>query len=68
MRRVNLNKRDDDQGGVSNEMEEDLTVLHVDGSGGNQPFVMKGKINDEPFTAMIDSGRPITNFTKYKNY
>ena len=52
-----------DQSEDSNEYEEDKTVLHV-GGGGNQPFMMKGKINNESFTTMIDSGSPITIFTQ----
>ena len=38
-------------------------VLHVGGNGG-QPFVIKGKIKNQPFTTMIDSGSPITIFTQ----
>ena len=38
-------------------------VLHVGGSG-SQPFVMKSKMKNEPFTMMIDSSSPITMFTQ----
>ena len=38
-------------------------VLHVSRSG-NQPFVMKGKINEESFTAIINSGSLITASTQ----
>ena len=55
MRRVNLIGREDNQSETGSEIEEDNMVLHVNGSG-NQPFVMKGKMNKETFTAMINSG------------
>ena len=38
-------------------------VLHV-GGGGNQPFTLKRKINNQPFSAIIDSGSSITIFTQ----
>ena len=38
-------------------------VLHV-GGGGYQPFMMKGKLNNESLTTMIDSGSPNTIFTQ----
>ena len=38
-------------------------VLHVNGVG-VKPFVMRGKINKQKFETMIDSGSPITIFTK----
>ena len=38
-------------------------VLHVSG-GGNQPFTLKAKINNQHFSAIIDSGSPITKFTQ----
>ena len=63
MRRINLIERDDNQSEKSNEQDEDNMVLHVNGSD-NQPFVMKGKINNLPYTTMIDSGSPFTIFTR----
>ena len=63
MRRINLIEREDNQSQESNEQDEDNMVLHIGGSD-NQPFVMKGKINNQPFSTMIDSGSPITIFTQ----
>ena len=63
MRRINLIEQDDSQSESSNEMNVDNMVLHVSDAG-NQPFVLKGKINKEPFNTMIDSGSPITIFTQ----
>ena len=63
MRRINLIEQDDNQSGDSHDQDEDKMVLHV-GGGGNQPFMMKDKKNNEPFTTMIDSFSPITNFTQ----
>ena len=40
----------------------DKIVLQVGGDG-VRPFLMKGKMNRRDFTAMIDSGSPITIFT-----
>ena len=57
LRRINLIEQDDSQSGSSNEMNEENMVLHVSGAR-NQPFVLKGKINKEPFKTMIDSGSP----------
>ena len=61
MRRINLIEQDDSQSESSNEMNDDIMVLHVSGAG-NQPFVLKGRINKEPFITMIDSGSPITMY------
>ena len=33
------------------------------GGNGEEPFVMKGKIKNNQFTAMIDSGSPVAIFT-----
>ena len=63
MRQINLNEQDDDQSEDSNDQGEDKIVLHV-GGGGNQPFIMKGKMNNEPLTTMIDSAALITIFTQ----
>ena len=63
LRRINLIEQDDSQSESSNEMNEENMVLHVSGAG-NQPFVLKGKINKKPFKTMINSGSPITIFTQ----
>ena len=63
MRRINLIEREDNQSEESNEQDEENMVLHIGGSD-NPRFVMKGKINNQPFTTMIDSGSPITIFTE----
>ena len=63
MRRINLIERGDNKSEESNEQGEDIMVPHIGGSE-NQPFVMKGKINNQPFTTMNDSGSPITIFTQ----
>ena len=62
MRRINLIERDDDQSEESAGAEDDM-VLHIGGNG-QQPFIMKGKLNDQAFATMIDSGSPITIFTQ----
>ena len=63
MQRFNLIEREDNQSEESTEQDEDIMILHVNGSG-SQPLVMKSKINNQPFTTMIDSGTPITIFTQ----
>ena len=63
MRRINLIEREDNQSEENNEQDGDNMVLHVGGSG-SQPFGMKGKINNQPLTTMIDSCSPITIFTQ----
>ena len=54
MRCINLIGEDSKQSEDSNDQGEDKMVLHV-GDGGNQSFLRKGNINNEPFTTMIDS-------------
>ena len=61
MRRINLVERDGNQSEESTEQEEDNMVLHI-GADGTQPFIMKGKINKQTFSTMINSGSPITIF------
>ena len=61
MRRINLIEREDNQSEESSEQEDNM-VLHIGGKE-DQPFVLKGKINNQNFTTMIDSGSPITIFT-----
>ena len=63
MRRINLIRGDDDQSEESTGSEEDNMVLHIGGNG-QQPFILKGKINNQIFATMIDSGSPITIFTQ----
>ena len=63
MRRINLIERDSNQSEVSTELEEDNTIFHIVGIG-NQPFIMKGKMNNQAFSTMIDSGSSITIFTQ----
>ena len=58
MRRINLIEQEDSQSENSNEIDEDNMVLHVGGGEGNQPFLLKGKINKEPFNTEIDSVSP----------
>ena len=62
MRRINLIEQEADQSEESTETEENM-VLHIGGDG-NQPFIMKGKINNQAFATMIDSGSPIAIFTQ----
>ena len=63
MRRINLIERDDNQSDESTGAKEDNMVLHIGGNG-QQPLIMKGKINIQAFAKMIDSGSPITIFTQ----
>ena len=63
MRTINVIERDDDQSDESVGAEEDNMVLHIGGNG-QQPFIMKGKIHNQAFATMIDSGSPITIFTQ----
>ena len=60
LRRVNLIGQATDQSEGSSEWDEDNVVLRLDGI---PPFVLKGRINKQPFTTMIDSGSPFTIFT-----
>ena len=61
--RVNLIGQTTDQSEDSSD-ENDNVVLHLAGNTGTPPFMLKGKINKQPFQTMIDSGSPITIFTK----
>ena len=63
LRRINTIEQDDSQSESSNEMNEETMVLHLSGAG-NKSFVLKGKINKEPFKTMINSGSLITIFTQ----
>ena len=63
MRRIDLIEQNSNLSEVINDQDEDNKVLHVSG-GGNQPFMIKGKINNEPFDRLrltyhsIHAGRP----------
>ena len=54
MKRVNLIEQQADQSSGSSEWDHDNIVLYVNGVGAKQ-FVLKGKINKQQFTTMIDS-------------
>ena len=57
--RVNLIGQAADQSEGSSEWDQDNAVLRFDGTGVS-PFVLKGRINKQPFNTMIDSG--LTNY------
>ena len=63
MRTVNLRERKINQSGESSEWDDDNIVLHVNGLAA-KPFVLKGKINKQNFSTIIDSTSPISVFTK----
>ena len=48
--RINLIERKDNQSAMSTEQDEDNMVLHVVGKS-SQPFVIKGKLNNQLFTS-----------------
>ena len=60
MRRITLIERHDNQSEESSERDEDNMVLHIRG-GRNQQFLLKGKINNQHFPAMIDSCSRLQN-------
>ena len=62
MRRINRIEQEANQSEESTETEDNM-VLHIGGDG-SQPFIVKGKINNQAFATMIDSGSPITIFTQ----
>ena len=64
LRRVNLIGQTADQSEDSSELDEHKIALRLKGGNGAPPFMLKGKINKQPFTIVIDSGTPITIFTK----
>ena len=66
MRRVNLIEQSADQSEDSSEVDEDKVVLRLEGGNVTPPFMLKGKMNKQPFTTMIDSGSPITSGRTYK--
>ena len=61
---MNLIGRDVDQSDASSETQEDNVVFHFEGKQGHPTFVMKGKINKQPFTTMIDLSSPISVITQ----
>ena len=63
LRRVNPIGQSTDQSEGSSRWGEDNVMLRLDGTD-IQPFALKRRINNQPFTTMIDSGLPITIFTK----
>ena len=63
MRRVDLIDQQNNQSEGSTDEKADNVILHVNGEGA-PPFVLKEKINNQPFCTMIDSGSPITIFTQ----
>ena len=63
MRRMNLIHQQENQSGSISDEEADNAILHVNGDGA-PPFVIKGKINNQPFRTMLDSGSPIRTFTQ----
>ena len=48
------------------ESGEEVEVMHIDNieQGENKQFVLKGTFNRRPFHALIDTGSPVTIFTK----
>ena len=54
MRRINIIDRDNSQSDSSTDGEVGNMVLQV-GENGTPPFVLKGKINNENFSTVIDS-------------
>ena len=51
--------------GAEEESAAEVEILHIDGeTPKNKPFVLKGKFNRKPFHALIDTGSPMTIFTK----
>ena len=69
MRRVNPIEQTAGQLEDSSELDQDKLVLRLKGgNGAAPPSMLKGKVNKQPFTTLIDSGSPITIFTKKKTY
>ena len=62
-RRINLIGQAAEQSEESSNWEEDNIVLTLEGNR-TPPFALKARINKQPFVTMIDSGSPITIFTK----
>ena len=62
MRRVNYIEESEEESEEEDGDEEQL-VLRVDGDG-CKPFYMEGMMCDNYFKAIIDTGSPVSNFTK----
>ena len=65
-KRVNVVQSKSSWSSSEDESGEEVEILHIDEEKGhtNKPFVLKGKFNRKPFHALIDTGSPITIFTK----
>ena len=64
-RKVNAIRTESPWSSSEEESAEEVENLHIDGkTPKNKPFVLKGKFNRKPFHALIDTGSPITIFTK----
>ena len=63
MRRNNIIGQTTDQSEGSSDWYEENAVLQLNGTGVS-PFVLKGRINKQSFSVMIDSISPITIFTR----
>ena len=64
-RKVNAIRTKSPWSSSEEESAEEVAILHIDGeTPKNKPFVLKGKFNRKPFHALIDTGSPITIFTK----
>ena len=62
--RVNVIGQIADQSEDSSQWDDDYVVLRLEGRTGAPPFILKGKINKQPFLKMLDSGSLISIFTK----
>ena len=63
MRRVNYIEESDEDEEEDYEEDEEQLVLRVDGEG-SKPFYMEGMMCDNYFKAIIDTGSPVSIFTK----
>ena len=66
-RKINAVQKNPTWSSSEDESAEEVEILHIDeekGKNSNKPFVLKGKFNKKPFHALIDTGSPITIFTK----
>ena len=66
-RKINAVQKNPTWSSSEDESAEEVEILHIDeekGKNSNKRFVLKGKFNKKPFHALIDTGSPITIFTK----
>ena len=65
-KKVNVVQKKTEWSSSENESGEEVEILHIDEEKRsiNKPFVLKGRFNRKPFHALIDTGSPITIFTK----